>query len=85
MVICSLDALKKSSKKKETKIKKEIVEVLQQASYRRKRTGKLKIGMMKFLGLTLYLLARVTLTLISCSAIIVCSKKVNFKGFSLVI
>ena len=85
MVICSLDALKKSPKKKETKIKKEIVEVLQQASYRRKRTGKLKIGMMKFLGLTLYLLARVTLTLISCSAIIGCSKKVNFKGFSLVI
>ena len=30
--ICSLDALKESSKKKETKIKKEIVEVLQQAS-----------------------------------------------------
>ena len=27
MVICSLDALKKSSKKKETRIKKEIVEV----------------------------------------------------------
>ena len=85
MVICSLDALKKFSKQKETRIKKEIVEVLQQASYRRKRTGKLKIGMMKFLGLTLYLLARVTLTLISCSAIIGCSKKVNFKGLSLVI
>ena len=32
MVICFLDALKKSSKKKETRIKKEIVEVLQQAS-----------------------------------------------------
>ena len=28
MVICSLDALKKSSKKKETRIKKEIVQVL---------------------------------------------------------
>ena len=39
MVICSLDALKKSSKKKEARIKKEIVEVLQQASYRRKRSG----------------------------------------------
>ena len=39
MVICSLDTLKESSKKKETKIKKEIVEVLQQASYRKKRTG----------------------------------------------
>ena len=31
-VFCSLDALKKSSNKKETSIKKEIVEVLQQAS-----------------------------------------------------
>ena len=38
MVICSLDALKKSSKKKETKIKKEIVEMLQQASNRKMRT-----------------------------------------------
>ena len=36
MVTCSLDALKKSSKKKESGIKKKIVEVLQQASYRRK-------------------------------------------------
>ena len=38
MVICSLDALKMYSKKKETRIKKETVEVLQQASYRRKRS-----------------------------------------------
>ena len=38
MVICSLDALKES-KKKETKIKKEIVEVLQQASNRKKSTS----------------------------------------------
>ena len=38
MVICSLDALKESSKKKETKIKKQIAEVLQQASYRKNRT-----------------------------------------------
>ena len=30
MVICSLDALKKSLKKKETRIKKALVEVLQQ-------------------------------------------------------
>ena len=37
MVFCSLDPLKKFSKKKETRIKKKIVEVLQQASYRRKR------------------------------------------------
>ena len=40
MVICSLDALKESSKmKKETKIKKEILKVLQHASYRKKGTG----------------------------------------------
>ena len=39
MVICSLNGLKKSSKKKETRIKKEMVEVLQQGSYRRNRTG----------------------------------------------
>ena len=38
MVICSLDALKKSPKKKEARIKKEIVEVLQQANYGRTRT-----------------------------------------------
>ena len=34
MLICSLVALEESSKKKETKIKKEIVEVLHQPSYR---------------------------------------------------
>ena len=85
MVIRSLDALKKFSKQKKTRIKKEIVEVLQQASYRRKRTGKLKIGMRKFLVLTLYLLARITLTLISSSAIIGFFKKVSFQGFNLVI
>ena len=39
MLICSLDALKESSKRKVTKIKKEIVEVLQQATNRKKRTG----------------------------------------------
>ena len=33
MVICSLDALRKPWKKKEARIKKEIVQVLQQASY----------------------------------------------------
>ena len=33
MVICSLDVLKKSSKTKETRIEREIVEVLQQTSY----------------------------------------------------
>ena len=39
IVFCSLDAVKKASKKKETKIKMEIVKVLQQASYRTQRSG----------------------------------------------
>ena len=39
MVTCSIDALEKSSKMKETRIKKEIVVALQQPSYRKKRTG----------------------------------------------
>ena len=85
MVILSLDALKKFSKKKETSRRKEIVEMLQHASYRRKRTEKLKVGVIKFLALTLYLLARITLTLISSFAIIDCFKKVDFQGFNLVI
>ena len=38
MGICSLDALKMSLSKKEARINKEIVEVLQQAIYRRKRS-----------------------------------------------
>ena len=38
IVFCSLDALKKASKKKETKMKMEIVEMLQQPSYHRKRS-----------------------------------------------
>ena len=40
MVTCSLDALKKSSKRKEMRIKKEKVEVFQQTIYSRKETGK---------------------------------------------
>ena len=70
MVICSIDALKKSSKKK--KIKMKIAEVLQQASY------------CKFLVLALHLLPRITLTLIASYAIIGCFQKVNFQEFNLV-
>ena len=40
--ICSLDSLKKFLKKKATRIKKEIDQMSQQGSYRRKRTRKLK-------------------------------------------
>ena len=40
---------------------------------------------MKFLALTSYLLARITLTLISSFAIIACFQKVIFQGFNLVI
>ena len=39
MVTCSLDALKKSSKRKEMRIKKEKVEVLQQTIYSRMEKG----------------------------------------------
>ena len=77
--------LEKSLKKKETIIKKEIVEVLQQSSYRKKRRGSKKIEMMKFLALTLYFLARITLTWISSPAIIDCFQKVNFQGLNLLI
>ena len=62
MVIFSLSALKKSSKKKEIRIKQEIVEVLQQASCRRKKTRSSKTRMMKLLALTLDVLARITRT-----------------------
>ena len=41
--------------------------------------------MMKLLTLTLYLLARITLTLISSSAITGCFQKANFQEFNLVI
>ena len=40
MIICSLNALEKTLKKKEAGIEKEILEVLQQASNCRKETGK---------------------------------------------
>ena len=56
--------------KKKTGIEKEMVKVLQQASDHRKKAEKKTIGMMKFLALTLYLLARLTLTLISAFAFI---------------
>ena len=39
---------------------------------------------MRFLALTLYLMARITLTLISSLTIIGCFRKVNFQGFNLV-
>ena len=67
MVICSLDALKKSSDKKEKGKEMEIFEMLQQAIFRSKKTG-----MMKFLVSILYLLARLILILITASAIICC-------------
>ena len=70
MVTCSLDALKKSSKRKEMSQK---VEVLEQTIYSRKKTGKLKIRMM-----TLYLVARITFTLVPSPAIIGFFRKVNF-------
>ena len=38
---------------------------------------------MKFLALTLYLLVRITLTLISSPSIVGCFRKINFQGFNL--
>ena len=68
MVICSLDALKKTSKKKETRKEKEKVKVLQQFNDRRNKTGKFKIEMIKLLVFTLCVLARLILTLTSAFA-----------------
>ena len=83
MATCSLDALKKSLKRKDTRIKKEKVEVLQRTIYSREETGKLKTGMTKFLTLTLYLVVRIALTLISHPAIVGYFRKVIFQGFNL--
>lgn len=44
MFIRFLAALKKSSKKEETEVEKEILEMLQKASDRRKSTGKERPG-----------------------------------------
>ena len=79
IVFCSLDALKKASKKKETRIKMEIVKVLQQSSYCRKRSGWWNWA------LTSYLLARTTLTLMSSLAVTSCFQRVNFQECNLVI
>ena len=52
MVNYSLDALKKSSKRKEVRIKKKKVEVLQQTIciVERRKKSKKKIGIMNFLA-----------------------------------
>ena len=76
MVTCSLDALRNSTKRKEMRIKKDIVEVLQQTIDSRKETGN---------SLTLHLLAKITLTLISSSVIIGCFRKANVQVISLVL
>ena len=79
IVFCSLDALKKTLKKKETRIKMEIVKVSQPlVTAERDRD-------MTFLALTSYLLVRITLNLISSFAMTGCFQKVNFQGFNLVI
>ena len=49
--------------------------MLQQTIYSRKETGQDR---------TLYLLARITLTLISSLAFIGCFRKVNFQGINIV-
>ena len=67
------------------RIKKEKPEVLQQTIYSRKETGKWKIRMMKLLALTLYLLAIITLALISSLAITGSFRRVSFEEFNLII
>ena len=57
--------------------------MLQRTIYSREETGKLKIGMIKFLALTLYLVVRIALILISYPAIVGCFRKVLFQGFDL--
>ena len=58
---------------------------LMDVPYRKKRTGNQKIGVMKFLALTLYLFATIILTLISSSAITGSFQNVSCQRFSLVI
>ena len=52
MVICSLDALKKSSKSKESRIEKEMVQVLQQAKYQVPWCTSYRHGTMIRIGIT---------------------------------
>ena len=71
--------MKKTLKKKERRIKMEIVKVSQPlVTAERDRD-------MTFLALTSYLLVRITLNLISSFAMTGCFQKVNFQGFNLVI
>ena len=58
-----LDAFKNPSKKIEMGIIKEKFEELQQTIYRKKKTGKKQIRLMKFLASFFYFLARIALTM----------------------
>ena len=70
--------MEKASKKKETRIKMETVNVLQQTSYRRHRDD-------EYLALTLYLLAKITLTLMSSFAMPVVSENSIFRNLTYVL
>ena len=50
MVICSLDASEKSSKKKEARVKNEIVEVLQLVTVERDRDDEIRCFDLVFVG-----------------------------------
>ena len=67
----------KGFEEERTRIKMEIVEVLQQASYCRQRSG-----WWKFLALTSYLLARITMTLMSSFSMPVVFKKSIFRNLT---
>ena len=62
IVTGSLDALKKSSNRKEMRVKKEKVQVLQQTTVERRQ--KIKDQDDEILGFDLYLMVRITLTLL---------------------
>ena len=79
MFFCSLNALRKPSKKR-NKNKEGNSSCVTTSQLRQN-----EIEMIKVLALISELLARITLTLISSFAITGCFQKVNFQGFNLVI
>ena len=80
----SLDALKKSWKRKEIRTKKEEVEVLQQTIYSRKEDRKEKDRDDENLGFDFVFAGYIDYNFIYCY-IIGCFRNFNFHGFNLVI
>ena len=86
MVTCSLDALKKSWRRKDMRIKRKNLRCCNKIyTVERRQESKRSRWWNSWLWLCTYLLARIALTLILSPATIGCFRKVNFQGFSLVI